>query len=245
MMEKLYDEIPKSRFIDVEENYKVICDNINEACLKANRNPEDVIFMAVTKTVPVELINHAIDLGITHIGENKVQEFLSKYDELKLNSCQAHIIGHLQTNKVGKIIGKVSMIQSVDSERIAAEINRLSEKAGIVTDVLVEVNIGEEESKSGISAEKTEQLLEKISKLSSIKVKGLMTIPPFCDKIEDAKFFLANMQKLFIDISAKNMDNIDMKYLSMGMSSDYKEAIEFGSNIVRVGTALFGARIYK
>lgn len=244
-MERLYDEIPKERFLDVEENYKVICENINEACYKAGRDPKDIIFMAVTKTVPVELINHAIDLGITHIGENRVQELLSKYDRLKLDNCQAHIIGHLQTNKVGKVIGKVSMIQSVDSEKVAEEIDRLSEKAGIVTDVLVEVNIGQEESKSGISAEKTVELLEKISKLKSIKVKGLMTIPPFCDKMEDTMVFLSNMQKLFVDISAKNMDNISMQYLSMGMSSDYKEAIACGANIVRIGTALFGARNYK
>lgn len=233
------------RFHVVEENYKRINCEIAESAIRAGKKPEDIILLAVTKTVEPELVNHAVSLGVSHIGENKVQEFLSKEKTLALDKCKVHLIGHLQTNKVRQIIGKVEMIQSVDSIRIANEINLRSKQMGIKTDVLIEVNIGREENKFGVDPDQILEFLDQIREFDSISIKGLMTIPPICDKIEKNRLFFYNMNKLFVDISEKKSDNsnIDMKYLSMGMSSDFKEAILEGANIVRIGTDLFGSRI--
>ncbi len=229
---------------DVEYNYKLINDRIAEAALKSGRSRDDITFLAATKTVDADVINHAISLGLDHIGENRVQELLSKYDDYNLESCSLQFIGHLQTNKVRQIIDKVDLIQSVDSLKLANEISKQSLKINKKTDVLIEVNIGKEENKSGIFPEMLEELLCQISEMDGISVKGLMAIPPICDTSQKISKFFNNMHNLFIDISQKKLDNISMTILSMGMSSDYYEAILEGANMVRIGSSLFGARNY-
>lgn len=243
-MEKLSNDISQ-KLLDVENNYKHIENNICEAALKSGRSREDIIFLAATKTVCPEVINHAVDCGLKYIGENRAQELLSKYDEYKLDKCELHFIGHLQSNKVRQIIDRVSMIQSVDSEKLANEVGRQAKIYGKIMDILIEVNIGKEENKSGVFPERLEELLYNISQIESVRVRGLMTIPPVCsEKSQICKYF-ENMHRLFIDISEKKLDNISMDYLSMGMSDDYREAILCGANMVRVGSALFGKRNYK
>lgn len=241
MMEKLSVE---ERFEIIENNIEVIKKNIAEAALQSGRKPQDITLMAVTKTVEPIFINHAIKCGINLIGENKVQEFLSKEEYLALDGCKAHLIGHLQTNKVKQIVGRVEMIQSVDSLKLAKEISKQSVNKNVITSCLVEVNIGEEESKTGISKGEVLNLLEEISALDSIKVEGLMSIPPICEDKEKLMQYFKKMNDLFVDIKAKNIDNINMNVLSMGMSGDYKEAIACGSTMVRVGSSIFGPRLY-
>ncbi len=231
-------------FRDVEYNYRRINEQIAEAAAKAGKSREDITLLAATKTVDAAVINHAISLGLDHIGENRVQELLSKYDSYDLSRCSLQFIGHLQTNKVRQIVGKVDLIQSVDSFKLAKEISAQSLKRNLKTDILVEVNIGREENKSGVFEENLEELLCQISGLEGISVKGLMTIPPICEeKCKISKYFF-NMHKLFIDISEKKLDNVCMTILSMGMSEDFCEAIIEGANMVRIGSALFGARKY-
>ncbi|MBQ1186418.1 MAG: YggS family pyridoxal phosphate-dependent enzyme [Clostridia bacterium] len=231
-------------FISFNENYKEIEENIKKAAEKSGRRREDIILLAATKTVSPELINHAISSGINYIGENRVQEFLSKEDALSTDAHR-HFIGHLQSNKVKDIVGKVEMIQSVHSVKLAKLIGKLSNEKGIVTDILLEVNIGKEENKSGFLKEELQQAIEEVSKIEGVKLRGLMTIPPVCENSCDAIPFFEEMYKLFIDNRDKKIDNVSMDYLSMGMSSDYAEAIMCGSNIVRIGTSLFGARNYN
>lgn len=230
---------------NVEYNFRTIKENIAEAALKSGRNPEDITFLAATKTVDVDVINHAISLGLTHIGENKVQELLSKYDRYDLENADLHFIGHLQSNKVRQIVGKVSTIQSVDSLKLASEISRQSIKNNICTKILVEVNVGREENKSGVMPEMLMDLMYQIAELPNISVDGLMAIPPICDNSQKIRGYFENMRNMFIDISHKNIDNISMNTLSMGMSGDYKEAILEGATLVRIGSSLFGERIYK
>ncbi|MEE1319693.1 MAG: YggS family pyridoxal phosphate-dependent enzyme [Ruminococcus sp.] len=230
---------------DVEYNYKLINERIAEAAQKVGKRREDITFLAATKTVAPEVINHAISLGLDHIGENKVQELLSKYDEYNLEKCSLQFIGHLQTNKVRQIVDKVDLIQSVDSVKLANEIAKQSSKHNKKTDILVEVNIGREENKSGVFPENLEELLCEISQIEGISVKGLMTIPPICDNKHKISKYFNNMHNIFIDISQKKLDNISMTILSMGMSADYYEAILEGANMVRVGSSLFGARNYN
>lgn len=225
------------------ENYKRVRNSVAEAALKAGRNEKDVRLMCVTKTVEAEYINPVLDLGADLIGENRVQEYLSKKDALHLDGVERHLIGHLQTNKVKQIVGEVDMIESVDSLKLAKEISKESIKKGVVTKILIEVNVGKEESKSGIYLENLNELIYEIAELESIRIKGLMTIPPICDDSEVRKYFY-QLHKSFIDIKDKRLDNIDMDILSMGMSGDYEAAIAEGSNIVRVGSAIFGARKY-
>lgn len=229
---------------DVEYNYKLINERIAEAAQKVGKSREDITFLAATKTVEPEVINHAISLGLDHIGENKVQELLSKYDSYNLENCSLQFIGHLQTNKVRQIVDKVDLIQSVDSVKLANEIAKQSLKLNKTTDILVEVNIGREENKSGVYPENLEELLCEISKIEGISVKGLMTIPPICDNKHKISKYFNNMHNIFIDISQKKLDNINMTILSMGMSADYYEAILEGANMVRIGSSLFGARDY-
>ena len=231
-------------FRDVEYNYKLINERIAEAAEKSGRRREDITLLAATKTVDAQTINHAISLGLDHIGENRVQELLSKYEQYDLEHCSLQFIGHLQTNKVRQIVDKVDLIQSVDSFKLAKEISNQSLKRDKVTDILVEVNIGREENKSGVFKENLEELLCQISELKGISVKGLMTIPPICENEHKILKYFNNMHKLFIDISQKKLDNVNMTILSMGMSADYYEAILEGANMVRVGSALFGARNY-
>lgn len=230
---------------NIEYNYKTICENIAKAAQRSGRKYEDITFLAATKTVEAEYINYAISLGLNHIGENRVQELLSKYESYDLENTKLHMIGHLQTNKVRQIVDKVDMIESVDSFKLAKEISLQSEKRNISTDILIEVNIGGEESKSGISPDELDELICQISELPAIKVQGLMTIPPICENKQKIFGYFENMRKLFIDISSKKIDNISMNVLSMGMSDDYVEAIESGATLVRIGSALFGARNYN
>lgn len=232
------------KFKDIEENLKEIRENIARAAEQFGRSESDIHLMAVTKTVEPIFINHAIDLGIDLIGENKVQELEGKREHLHLEHCDVHLIGHLQTNKVKKIVGQVSMIQSVDSLKLAGEIGKQSVARGICTDVLLEVNIGKEESKTGFMPEMLEASLCEISTIEGVRVKGLMAIPPICETECEVRKFFSNMHQLFVDISAKKIDNISMSILSMGMSGDYQPAILEGANLVRLGSAIFGARKY-
>lgn len=236
--------VDENRLKAVEDNYKSVKSRVEEAALKAGRNPTDVRLMAVTKTVESVYINKVLDLGADLIGENRVQEYLGKKDELHLDNVEKHLIGHLQTNKVKQIVGEVDMIESVDSVKLATEINRVSKNKGLITNILVEVNVGKEDSKSGIYIEQLEDLLNEIALMSNIKVKGLMTIPPICDSEKEVSQYFSTMYQSFIDIRDKKIDNIDMEILSMGMSGDFEAAIANGSNIVRVGSSIFGARKY-
>jgi hypothetical protein len=225
------------------ENYLKVKERVAEAAIRSGRKPEDVMLIAVSKTKSVEEIMPAVEAGAVILGENKVQEVMAKYELIK--NVQWHLIGHLQTNKVKYIIDKVSMIHSVDSLKLANEISKRAVQAGVTMDVLVEVNIGAEESKSGVAPEEAESLCLDIAKLEGIRVKGLMTVAPFVENPQDTRVYFRKMNKLFVDIKDKKYDNIDMTYLSMGMTNDFEVAIEEGSNIVRVGTAIFGARNYN
>lgn len=230
----------------LSDNIKFIKNEIAEAAIKSGRTPDDVRLMAVTKTVSVDKINYAIDnCGIDLIGENKVQEFLSKKDELHLNSVEKHLIGHLQTNKVKKILPLVDMIQSVDSLHLAEAISKEAVKLNINSNILLEVNIGDEESKTGFDKIEFLESLEAISMLPNISVKGIMTIPPICDSDLELERYFSKMSDYYNEIKEKKFQNFDFNILSMGMSGDYKQAILHGSNLVRVGSAIFGARIYK
>ncbi len=230
-------------YSEVVDNYKRISDKIENARIKAGRT-DKIRLMAVTKTVDVQKINFAISQGIDLVGENRVQELLSKYDEMD-KTAEIHLIGTLQTNKVKYICDKVSMIQSVDSIKLATEINKRCEKISKVMDVLLEVNIGREESKGGFSPEQLNSAIGELLSLPNIRLRGLMTIPPFG---EGEKYF-PEMYKLYVDNSVKKVDNrsndnFKWDTLSMGMSDDFEEAIQNGANIVRIGSALFGKRIY-
>lgn len=241
-MEKFIPD--EGRLQSVVDNYKAIKERIEESAIKAGRDPSDVRLMAVTKTVESVYINKAIETGANLIGENRVQEYLGKRDELKLDGVEKHLIGHLQTNKVKQIVGEVDMIESVDSFKLAKEINRVSKNKNIVSDILVEVNVGREASKSGIYIEQLEELLCQISELDNIRINGLMTIPPICESEKEVSEYFNAMYKSFIDIKDKKLDNVNMNILSMGMSGDFEAAVANGSNIVRVGSAIFGARQY-
>ncbi len=236
MTEKLSTE-------ELLNNYKTVCDNIAAAALKSGRKPQDITLLAATKTVDAQTVNLLIEKGLMYIGENRVQEFLSKHEDFL--PVHKHFIGHLQTNKVKDIVGKVELIHSVDSLHLAKEISKLSAKRNVTSDILLEVNIGGEESKSGLSPDAVLQTACEISKLPSIRIRGLMAIPPVCEDESLNRKYFENMYKLFIDIKDKNIDNSIIDTLSMGMSDDYACAVECGATIVRVGTALFGRRIYK
>lgn len=228
-----------TNFNYIDENFKRIRENVDNSIAKYRKSNENVRIMAVTKTVQPEAINHAINLGIDLLGENRVQEYLGKKD-LYYKSVEMNFIGRLQTNKVKYIINDMSLIHSVDSIKLAQEINRLALKNSKVQDVLVEVNIAGEDSKAGVKPNLLKDFLLEVSNLENISVKGLMTLPP----ANSGERFLAKMQELYIDISQEKLDNISMTILSMGTSGDYTQAIKYGSNLVRIGTALFGARTY-
>jgi pyridoxal phosphate enzyme (YggS family) len=225
----------------IRRNVEEIRRRIARAAEKSGRRPEEIKLVAVTKTVEPLRIIEAIDAGVADLGENRVQELCEKYS-LVDRQCQWHLIGHLQTNKVKYIIDKVKMIHSVDSEELAREIQKRAEKAGRHIDILVQVNIAKEESKFGIDKEEAEDFIRSLSKYNNLKVKGLMTIAPFTDNRDEIRHVFRELRKVFIDISRKNIDNIDMESLSMGMSNDFEIAIEEGSTIVRIGTSIFGRR---
>ncbi len=228
-------------YLTISENIDIIKNNIEKAKNKSDFHQETVLLLA-TKTQSDEKINYAVSCGITHIGENRVQELLEKYDGINKENVKIHFIGHLQTNKVKYIIDKVDMIQSLDRVSLAREIDRESKKHSKVTDVLVEVNIGMEESKSGVSPNELEKFLREISAFSSIRVRGLMAIPPTMEDIGIQRKYFQKIMKNFIDISSKKIDNINMQILSIGMSGDYEIAVEEGSTMVRIGSAVFGKR---
>jgi len=241
MTEKSYEASDAALVV---KQYRDIRNRVREACERAGRPVDEVTLVGVTKTVDPFLINAVLDDGLNAIGENRVQEYLGKKEELHLDGVARYLIGHLQTNKVKAIVGQVDMIQSVDSVRLAKAIDKASADLGIVTPVLVEVNIGNEDSKSGIAAEEAEAFLREISEFSHISVQGMMTIPPISDSEAKKRQYFSKMRQLFIDIRSKNIDNISMSVLSMGMSDDFEIAIEEGSTMVRVGTAIFGRRQY-
>lgn len=218
----------------LEDNFKRITENIETAMSKAGRT-DKVRFMAVTKTVPPERINHAISLGIDLLGENRVQEFMGKYEYYDKN-CEIHFIGGLQNNKVKYIIDKVSMIHSVDSAKLADEISRRALAASLTMDILIEVNIGGEESKGGVTPEGAKELSAYCSELRGVNLRGFMTIPP---PSSDSSAYFARMQQLYLT-SKEKYPTVDT--LSMGMSNDYEQAVLYGSSIVRIGSALFGSR---
>ena len=229
----------------VRDNLARIEEELCAACAAAGRRREEVTLMAVTKTVAPPLINAALDAGITCIGENRVQEYLGKRDDLHLDGVTRCLIGHLQTNKVRQIVGQVDRIESIDSVRLAQAVSEQSlKRTGVPTEVLVEVNIGDEQSKSGVSAQQLEDLLWQIRELDGIRVRGLMAIPPILTTDSEKRAIFSQMHKLFIDFRGKNVDNISMDILSMGMSSDYVQAVLEGSTQVRVGSAIFGERHY-
>ncbi|MCQ2490035.1 MAG: YggS family pyridoxal phosphate-dependent enzyme [Ruminococcus sp.] len=224
----------------VNDNLAAIRGNIAEAADKCGRRPEDVRIMAVTKTVAPEAVNRAVELGVGLLGENRVQEFLSKQDAYD-SSAEIHFIGHLQTNKVKDIIEPMSMIQSVDSVKLAQEINRLASAHNKTMDILCEVNIGGEDSKSGIAPDSLTELLEAAASMENLRVRGLMTIPPPAS----GDIFLGRMEELFHKVRDMNIRGVSMDVLSMGMTHDYTDAVKHGSTLVRIGTGLFGARDYS
>lgn len=240
-MEKFIPD--EARLKSVEENYRRVLSSVKEAAIKAGRDENSVRLMCVTKTVEPPYINKAIELGADLIGENRVQEYLGKRDDLNLTGVERHLIGHLQTNKVKQIAGEVDMIESVSSVKLAREISKVCSARGITANCLAEVNIGKEESKSGIYIEQLRETLCEISELPNIKILGLMTIPPICDDEAQARRYFAQVRGAFEDIGS-SISNVEMKILSMGMSGDYEAAVAEGSNIVRVGSAIFGARKY-
>lgn len=229
----------ESNYSYVDENLKLIRENVGEAAEKCGRKAEDIRIMAVTKTVAPEIVNHAIELGLDLLGENRVQEYLSKAEAY--SPAEVHFIGGLQTNKVKYIIESVSMIQSVDSLKLGTEIDRLAAKHGRVMDILCEVNIGGEESKGGVAPDKLRELIAQLAQLKNIRIKGLMTIPP----PSQSDVCLGRMQELYNDLRDNKIEGADMQVLSMGMTHDYAEAVKYGSTLVRIGTGLFGARDYS
>lgn len=244
MTENLSAEEIAARITSFDQCYASVRERISLAAQRAGRKESEINLLAATKTVPVEVINHAIKSGIKLVGENKVQEFCDKYDMLD-KSAERHHIGRLQTNKVKYIVGRVSMVESVDSVHLAEELSRRSLAAGTVTDALVEINIGNEQSKSGIRVDEAEEFISNISQFEGIRVRGLMCIPPICENDKKIREIFDKMYKVFIDISSKKTDNTTMEFLSMGMSGDFEQAIEAGANIIRLGSCLFGARNYN
>lgn len=230
--------------MSIKANLEEINEKIKIAAEKSGRKREDILLLGVTKTIDVERIKEMISCGVNSLGENKVQEVMDKYADIG-EGVDWHLIGHLQTNKVKYIIDKVKLIHSVDSLKLAEEIDKRAKQHNIRAEILIELNIAGEESKHGIKPEEAVELCEKIAKLENVKIRGLMTVAPFVENPQENREYFAQMRKLFIDIRNKNIDNIDMTYLSMGMTNDYEVAIEEGANIVRIGTGIFGKRNYN
>ena len=223
--------------MSIKENIEKVRKNIALACAESKRDPNDVLLLAVTKTRSADEINEAIEAGITDIAENRVQELISKFDDVKPD-VRWHLIGHLQTNKVKYIADKVCMIHSVDTLKLAKEIDERCKKLSKVMDILIEVNSGEE-NKNGVPYSDAERLIEEISKLSNVHISGLMTMAPLGAEKDELMGVFSRLKKLSVDIDAKKYDNVDMNVLSMGMSGDYYEAVLSGATIVRIGRTLF------
>lgn len=229
---------------DIKENLANVRKNIEESCKKVGRDESEVTLITVSKTKPLSDLRIAYEEGSRDFGENKVQELVSKIDEMP-SDVKWHLIGHLQRNKVKYIAGKVAMIHSVDSYRLAEEINVQAKKNSCVIPILIEINIAGEDTKFGIKPEEAEELIREISELENVKVSGLMTIAPNVANPEENRAYFKAMKDLFVDISSKNIDNVEMKVLSMGMTNDYTVAVEEGATMIRVGTGIFGARDYS
>ena len=230
--------------MSIAENVAAVRRQLNEAAIAAGRDPKSILLCAATKMNDAAAVREAIAAGVDCCGENKVQELTAKFAENAYDGVPVHFIGHLQTNKVRQVVGKVDLIQSVDSERLLAAIDKEAGKQSIVQNILLEVNIGGEESKSGFAPEEIAPLLEKIGQYPNVRVKGLMAIPPISQKNGDNLKYFQKMYNISVDISAKKYDNVMVDCMSMGMSDDYADAIRCGSTMIRVGTAIFGARNY-
>ena len=229
--------------MSISENLSQVRERMAAACERAGREPGEVTLIAVSKTKPVSMLMEAYDAGTRVFGENKVQEILEKLPQMPVD-CVFHMIGHLQTNKVHQVVGKVSMIHSVDSLRLAEKIEKESAKQGIVSDILLEVNAAREESKFGFFLEETEEAVKAIAALPHVRVKGLMTIAPNVENAEDNRKVFQDLYQLYVDIKSKNIDNGTMSVLSMGMTGDYEVAIEEGATMIRVVTGIFGSRLF-
>ncbi len=228
----------------IKENLEEVEARITRACERSGRERSEVTLISVSKTKPAEMLQEAYDAGSRDFGENKPQEIREKYPQLPTD-IRWHMIGHLQRNKIKYIIDKVCMIHSVDSIRLAEAIDEEAKKHGIIMPVLIEVNVAEEESKFGVHLDEAESLIRQISELSNIQVQGLMTIAPFTENAEDNRIYFRKLRNLYVDIKDKNIDNVNMCNLSMGMTGDYEVAVEEGATMVRVGTGIFGARSYS
>ncbi len=228
----------------IQENLNIVEQKINDACKRAGRLREEVTLIAVSKTKPVTMLKEVLDTGILDFGENKVQELTLKYDQLTTD-IRWHLIGHLQTNKVKYIVDKVELIHSVDSYKLAEQIEKEAAKHNLISNILIEVNIAKEDSKFGLMEEDVLPLILKIAKLKHVCIKGLMTIAPFVENPEKNREHFRKLRQLNIDIKSKNIDNVSMDILSMGMTGDYEVAIEEGATMIRVGTGIFGERNYS
>ena len=228
----------------VKENYKYIKQQVEETARNCGRDPEEITLISVSKTKPLENIEELITIGVEDFGENKVQELCDKYENVS-TPVKFHLIGHLQTNKVKYIVDKACLIHSVDSIKLAQTIQKEAAKKGVIAQILIEVNVAEEDSKFGLHTEEVLPFVEEIASYPNVHVNGLMTIAPFVENPEENREYFRTLKQLSLDIASKNIDNIDMNVLSMGMTNDYKVAIEEGATMVRVGTAIFGARNYN
>lgn len=228
----------------LKENYNKVAENIAAACKDSGRDVKDVTLIAVSKTKPVSMLQEIYDHGCRNFGENKVQELAEKY-EIMPKDIKWHMIGHLQRNKVKYIVDKVCLIHSVDSLRLAEEISKEALKKNVEVDILIEVNVAMEESKYGVAPSDAPSLAAQIALLPGIHVKGLMTIAPYVENSEENRQYFAQLKQLSVDISAKNIDNVTMDILSMGMTGDYEVAVSEGASLVRVGTGIFGERHYS
>ena len=228
----------------IRENIEHVENTIDEACRQSGRNRSEVTLIAVSKTKPVEMLKEAYETGCRDFGENKVQELVDKYEVLP-KDIRWHMIGHLQRNKVKYIVDKVYLIHSVDSLRLAEEISKEAAKKNVTVPILIEVNVAQEESKYGLKPEEVLPFIEEIADFSHIQIKGLMTIAPYVENAEENREIFRELKKLSVDIAAKNINNVNMSVLSMGMTNDYQVAVEEGATMVRVGTGIFGERDYS
>lgn len=227
----------------IKENLDAVYQNIAKACQNADRSNDSVTLIAVSKTKPISMLMDAYEWGCREFGENKVQELVDKYEAMP-KDIKWHMIGHLQRNKVKYVVGKAALIHSVDSLKLAEEISREAVKKQVEVSILIEVNIAGEDTKFGVTAEETEQLVRDAAALPGVHIEGLMTIAPFTMNPEENRQYFASLKQLSVDINQKNIDNVNMNVLSMGMTGDYMVAIEEGASYVRVGTGIFGERQY-